>query len=272
MEWLPLRFDVAVATRVFTRWGLRSPKGAALARNLEVVTGGPVPPRLVRRALASYGQYWAESAKLAGLSREARRRHFVIAEGLEHLLAAVASGRGVVIALPHSGSWDWGGAILVEHGITLHVVAEELEPPALFQWFLSRREHVGLKVIPLNEKAGPAILDVLSSGGAVGLLCDRDIQGGGHVTRFFGHEVSMPAGPATLALRTGAVLLGAATFSGPGRFHHAVITPPIEAQRQGRLREDVARVTLAVTEQLEQLIRRHPEQWHVLEDRFEESQ
>jgi lauroyl/myristoyl acyltransferase len=63
--------------------------------------------------------------------------------------------------------------------------------------------------------------------------------------------------------------VAAACYSGPGRDHFAVITPPIRAVREGRLREDVTRVTQLVARELEGLIRRAPEQWHVLQPRFE---
>jgi KDO2-lipid IV(A) lauroyltransferase len=81
----------------------------------------------------------------------------------------------------------------------------------------------------------------------------------------------MPAGPATLALRTGATLVAAACYAGPGRDHFAVVTPPVEVARTARLREDVTRVTQLIARELEGLIRRAPEQWHVLQPRFTSS-
>jgi KDO2-lipid IV(A) lauroyltransferase len=103
------------------------------------------------------------------------------------------------------------------------------------------------------------------------LLCDRDLEGNGVLVDFFGERVSIPAGPATLALRTGAALVAAACYAGPGRDHFAVITPPIDVERRaGRLREDVERITQDVARALEGLIQRAPEQWHVLQPRFEE--
>ncbi len=115
------------------------------------------------------------------------------------------------------------------------------------------------------------LLQVLRDGGVVGLLCDRDIQDNGMEVEFFGERVTIPGGPATLALRTGATLLSAACFSGPGRDHFAVVTPPIETERTARLRDDVTRVTQALAHELEGLIRRAPEQWHILQPRFSES-
>ena len=225
--------------------------------------------RYVDRAMASYGQYWAEGAKLPALSATTITGRFQIAEGRGYLDAAHAAGAGVVVALPHVGSWEWGGALLAQIGMPMTAVAEALEPPALFEWFKSKRESIGITIEPLDSHAGTVLLDTLRRGGVVGLLCDRDLVGNGIPVEFFGERVTLPAGPATLALRTGAVLVAAACYAGPGRDHFAVITPPIPAERLGRLRDDVARVTQSIARELEGLIRRAPEQWHVLQPRFE---
>lgn len=225
--------------------------------------------RFVERALSSYGQYWAESAKLAALPATTISDRFQIAEGRGYLDAAHAAGHGVVVALPHVGSWEWGGAFLAQIGMPMTAVAEALEPPALFDWFKAKRESIGITIEPLDAHAGTVLLDTLRRGGVVGLLCDRDIVGNGIAVDFFGERVTLPAGPATLALRTGATLVAAACYAGPGRDHYAVVTPPIPAERLGRLRDDVARVTQSIADELEGLIRRAPEQWHVLEPRFD---
>lgn len=276
LERLPERVDVAAARRLGVWLGARSAGRAHLATNLARVLAAPssAPPadlvdRYVRRGLANYGQYWAEGAKLPALKPRTITSRFTIGEGLEHLEAAFARGRGVVIALPHVGSWEWGGSFLASLGMPMTAIAEELEPPELFKWFSSKRESIGIHIEGLNSQVSSKLLTVLKAGGVVGLLCDRDIQGGGVEVDFFGARVTLPGGPATLALRTGATLLAAACYTGPGRDHFAVVTPPILAQREGRLREDVTRVTQCVAHELEGLIRRAPEQWHVLEARFE---
>jgi KDO2-lipid IV(A) lauroyltransferase len=223
----------------------------------------------VDRGFESYGQYWAEGAKLPGIKPERVFARFRIGEGLEYLYDAKAKGLGTIIALPHIGSWEWGGSYLNSLGLGMTAVAEDLEPPELFAWFKAKRESIGIRIEPLDEHAGTVLLQTLKVGGVIGLLCDRDIQGNGIEVEFFGETVRLPAGPATLALRTGATLVGAACYSGPGRDHFAVITRPIPAERVGRLREDVTRVTQALAVELEGLIRRAPEQWHVLQPRFE---
>ncbi|MHB1208530.1 MAG: phosphatidylinositol mannoside acyltransferase [Acidimicrobiales bacterium] len=279
LERLPERLDVALARSLAPLLGKRSPGARGhLRRNIaHALAGGitPVDPelleRFVDRGFASYGQYWAESAKLPALRPTTINSRFVIAEGLEHLLKAKELGKGMVIALPHIGSWEWGGSFLASLGMPMTAVAEELEPRELFEWFKAKRQAIGINIEPLDAHAGTVLLQTLRDGGVVGLLCDRDLQDNGLVVDFFGERVTIPAGPATLALRTGATLVAAACYSGPGRDHYAVVTPPINTERSSRLREDVERVTQEIALELEGLIRRAPEQWHVLQPRFTES-
>jgi lauroyl/myristoyl acyltransferase len=276
MEALPERLDLGLAMAIAQGVGHRHRRARTnLTENLRHVLASPGEPlddsvldEFVERGFRSYGQYWAEGAKLPGIKPARVFERFVIAEGLEHLYAAKERGKGLIIALPHIGSWEWGGSYLNSLGLGMTAVAEELEPPALFQWFKEKRESIGIRVEPLNEKAGATLLSTLRAGGVVGLLCDRDIQGNGVEVDFFSERVTMPAGPATLALRTEATLVAAACYSGPGRDHFAAVTAPIDTTRTGKLREDVRRVTQLVTNELEGLIQRAPEQWHVLEPRF----
>jgi lauroyl/myristoyl acyltransferase len=276
MERLPERFDVAFAKNLAKVVGRRSTGARANLRvNLSHALGeghevdARTLDRFVVRGFESYGQYWAEGAKLPGIKPENVFRRFRIGEGLEYLYDAREKGLGTIIALPHIGSWEWGGSFLNSLGLGMVAVAEDLEPPELFEWFKAKRESIGIRIEPLDEHAGTVLLQTLKDGGVIGLLSDRDVQGNGIEVEFFGERVRLPAGPATLALRTGATLVGAACYSGPGRDHFAVITPPIAAERQGRLRDDVTRVTQAMAVELEGLIRRAPEQWHVLQPRFE---
>lgn len=257
----------SVAARALYRF---KPDQAALhARHMRRVLGSDLSDaeadRWTRRALGSYSRYWVEGARLGKISSASIEQRMVMERGFDLLVDAMGQGRGVVLALPHMGSWEWGGAWIALRGYPMTTVAEVLDPPELYDWFVSEREAMGLRILPLQANTSEALLRTLHSGGLVGLLCDRDLTGTGVEVEFFGERTTLPAGPAMLALRTGAVLMSAAVYSGPGRDHTAVISPPIEAVREGRLRKDVARVTQEIALSLEALIRRAPDQWHLFQ-------
>jgi KDO2-lipid IV(A) lauroyltransferase len=248
---------------------VRGKAGAMYARNARRVVGAGTSEAelaaLTRRAFLNYARYWFEGARLPALGPDVVADRFLVESGWEHLVAGMEAGKGVIMALPHIGSWEWGGAWLALQGYPMTSVAEPLKPPAMYDWFVAQREAMGLTIVPLGPEASGVLLRTLKAGKLVGLLCDRDIGGNGIEVEFFGERTTMPAGPAMLALRTGAILLPTAVYSGPGIEHTAVIMPPVPAERTGRLRQDVARVTQLIATDLEQLIRRAPEQWHLFQ-------
>jgi KDO2-lipid IV(A) lauroyltransferase len=211
--------------------------------------------RLTRRAYRAYARYWVEGARLPALSREFVCSRMLV-DGFENLKDAMDAGTGVVMALPHVGSWEWGGAWLDAVGYPMISVAERLEPPELFDWFIEQRK---------LDASSAHVLKALRAGRLVGLLCDRDLVGNGVEVEFFGERTTMPAGPATLALRSGAALLPTVVYSGPGQYHTAVISPPLDTTRSASLRKDVARLTQEIATCFEHFVRRAPEQWHLFQ-------
>ena len=230
---------------------------------------GPELDRRVREAFLSYARYWLESARAPGASAGDLERA-ASAEGMEHFDAALAAGRGVILALPHLGTWDTGGAWMASIGYPLTVVAELLRPRRLFDWFVAVRRRLGIDVVPLGPDAAPAVARTLRRGGVVALISDRDLIGNGVEVELFGERTRLPAGPATLAIRTGAALLPCAVYLAPGGGPHSVVRPPVPVVRSGRgLRADVAEVTRLLAAEIEELIRAAPEQWHMFQPLWE---
>jgi KDO2-lipid IV(A) lauroyltransferase len=217
-------------------------------------------------AFDSYARYYMDSFRLPGLTKNAVSRGFSI-EGWPTVTRALGEGRGVILALPHLGGWEWAGRWMTDRGYKMTVVVEPLEPPELFEWFLEMRKDLGMNVVPLGPSAGGAVLRALRDNEAVCLLSDRDIERNGVEVEFFGETTTLPAGPATLSLRTGAPILPVGCyFTDRLNGHHAIVRPRIPAERHGGgLRDDVARVTQALARELEFLIRRAPEQWHLFQ-------
>ena len=254
--------------RLSVRWS--AAKRAQVERNLRRATGGELQGDALRRAVSetfdSYGRYWYELFHLRGdLDRAELLADHNMVDGFDRIVAGCAAGKGVILALPHVGAWDYAGAWLSVQGYPPTVVVEPVDPPELFEWFADARRRLGMDVIPLGPEAGSAVLRALRDNRVLCLLADRDIVGDGIEVEFFGEKTTLPAGPATLALRTGAPLLPAAVYFRPDRGHHGIVLPAVPAERQGRLRSDVARVTQELAYRFEELIRAAPEQWHLMQ-------
>ena len=235
-----------------------------LVRASHGALSGDALDRATRQQFANYARYWYEMFRLQPSDRAALDETFKPA-GRSHLDAAVAQHQGVILALPHLGNWDLAGAWLSNQVPHVTVVAEPVEPPELFEWFVDTRRALGMEVIALGPGAGPALLRALRADHVVCLVCDRDIAGDGVEVEFFGERTRLPGGPATLALRTGAPLLPAGAYFEGETGHGATIEPPIDVERRGRLRDDVTRVTQDLAHRFEELISAAPEQWLLMQ-------
>ncbi len=242
----------------------RQGKGARRLRsNLERVLGPDCPPRrldeVAREGMRSYARYWLEIFRLSVIPQEQIVARMNIT-GMDRVHEAMDRGKGLIIALPHSGNWDHAGAYLVLSGVPFTTVAERLEPAEVFQRFVTFRESLGMEVVPLTGGEQPPfriLAERLRAGGALCLLSDRDLSKGGVPVRFFGAQATMPAGPARLALDTGATLVPAVLWFEDGGWGGKVY-PPIA-------HTDVATMTQDVADAFADTIVEHPQDWHMLQ-------
>ncbi|GAA2712616.1 phosphatidylinositol mannoside acyltransferase [Actinoplanes palleronii] len=237
--------------------------------NLAQVLGQPADSTAVTatadQGVHSYLRYWREFFGLAGWSPD-RIRDTVVFESLDRVAAARDAGRGVVLALPHSGNWDLAGAALVLNGHRFTTVAERLRPERLYQRFVSHRAALGIEVLPADEtrRAITTITQRLRAGEVVCLVADRDTSAAGIGVRFCDAPTTFPAGPAQLALRAGAALMPATLwYDGPQL--RVRIHPEIVPGRDGTTRARVAAMTQELADVFTDAVRRHPHDWHVLQ-------
>lgn len=243
-----------------------------LRGNLRRVVGPQVSEleldRLTERAVGSYARYWLETFRLPVMSRErvaaGVQRGCV---GAEHIDQAHARGRGVVLVLPHMGNYDAAGVWLIERGMPFTTVAERLRPESLFDRFMAYRKKLGMEVLPLTGgRRTPAdvLIERLRDGGTVCLVGDRDLTASGIEVDFFGERAKMPAGPAYLAVRTGAALLPVGLWFEPGGWGQHV-HPPVSIPTEGTLRDKVSIATQQVADVFAAEIAEHPTDWHMLQ-------
>lgn len=254
-----------------TVWWLVDPKRRRLAVRHMARLGAP--PSAVREVFASYGRYWAESFWVRP-KRFTQMRRFMTVEGLDNLAEARAGGKGVILALPHLGNWEAAALIGADVNLPIVAVAERLANRRITEWFTRQRAMFGIEIVLTG--AGPSsrrrLIEAVHKGKGVALLCDRDLSGRGIAVEFFGEKTTLPAGPASLALKTRAEILPVGMYFRPGPGYHAVIAPPIStrisrsARPTGRDADpDPSTLTQALAEGLEDVIRREPGQWHLLQ-------
>lgn len=257
-----------LAVRLFDTGAERAARNGGpnqLRRNLSRVLGitpEQVPQPLILASLRSYARYWREAFRLP--SMDPIRLADIIessATGLEHIHHAAERGTGAVLALPHSGNWDLAGVWVVQRVSSPTVVAERLAPESLFRRFVRFRERLGFEIIPLTGSATPPFPQLtarIRQGRIVGLLGERDLSGRGVPVTFFGEEARLPAGPARLAIDTGAPLLPVHCWFTPGGWGFRV-DPPVDTS--GGVRE----TTQALADRFAAGIAAHPADWHMLQ-------
>jgi phosphatidylinositol dimannoside acyltransferase len=231
---------------------------------------------LSRKGMHSYARYWCDAFRLSDWSAE----HILAtcrAENDEPVRQALADGRGVVMALGHSGNWDHAGAWSTLALARVTTVAERLRPEELFQRFLHFRQQLGMEILPLTGGGDVfgTLVRRLRKGGFVPLLADRDLTATGVPVTFFGEQARMASGPAALALVTGAALYPVSIWyerlpsSAPARWGIVVhFHPEVRPPDEGGHAEKIAQMTQGCADALAEGIAAHPEDWHMLQRVF----
>lgn len=218
-----------------------------------------------KEVMISYGRYWAE-ALWARSRRVPQMMARTTIDGLEKLIEAREQGIGMIYALPHMGNWEAAAPVSVDVAVPVLAVAEKLANERITDWFTAMRAEFGIEVVLATGSATVmrALEDGLAKNKAVALLSDRDLKGRGVEVEFFGETTTLPPGPATLALRTGAPLFPCGCyFTDNG--HHIVIKDPIPVPEHGSRAEKIQKITQELAHELETIIREAPTQWHLVQ-------
>ncbi|CAN5374635.1 phosphatidylinositol mannoside acyltransferase [soil metagenome] len=235
--------------------------------------------RLSRAGMRSYLRYYGEAFTLASLTRdqiEARVRTV----GLDRYAPLLDAGETIVLGLGHTGNWDLAGAWATAHVARVVTVAEHLEPEELFQEFLGLRERLGLTIIPLHKNGGDVFRDLVRAvrggSGLLPLLADRDLTARGVEVSLFGEVARVAAGPAALAVATGARVAGTTIWYERlhGARRRAAGSPwgivvefgdLLDVPTSGTRADQVQVLTQGWVDQLARGIAAHPQDWHMLQ-------
>jgi phosphatidylinositol dimannoside acyltransferase len=252
-----------------TAWRRRGPAVRRLEANLARVEPEAGPRRLrelSRAGMRSYLRYWMDAFRMPAWPEERIRSSFK-PDDIHLVTDAVAAGRGAVVALPHMANWDLAGAwVVTELDIPFSTVVERLKPESLFDRFVAYREGLGMEVLPhTGASSFGRLARRLRAGGLVCLVADRDLSASGIDVEFFGQTAKMPAGPAMLALRTGADLLPVVLWYDDSPVMKGRVHPPVPVPGTGTPAQKARIMTQAVADRFAEGIAGHPQDWHMLQ-------
>jgi KDO2-lipid IV(A) lauroyltransferase len=266
LRFLPSRWSYSLGNAAAVYAFKKNGKGTQRLRsNMEKISGrsGEELELLTRKALKSYARYWIDSFLLPDWSVDEIISKVEVING-HYLTDSIASGKGCIVAIPHSGNWDLAGAFYSCTFSPVVTVAEHLKPEKLFKQFLEFRLDLGMEVLDLESRTVPILSRRLKAGEMIALVADRDISNSGVEVTFGPGKASFPAGPALLSLHTGAHLITAViTYNEKG----IVITfgAPITTQGNSSKEESIADLVQQVATRMYEEISRKPEDWHMLQ-------
>ena len=186
-------------------------------------------------------------------------------QGMEYLDDALAQGRGLIVTSGHIGNFSIVAQLAAARGYKVSIIAEDIEPPKLYDYVNTLRSRFGLRMIKLGSTQVLTIYRLLKKNEVLLLAGDRDVTDDGIPTIFFDALADMPPGPVALALRTNTPLIYGYTNRKPDNTSIVQLEPPLELVRTGDRDLDLKINMRKMAQLLEEQILNNPSQWVVLQ-------
>lgn len=267
MSLMPMRVGYAIANFLGDITYLLAKKSRnVVGDNMRHVLGEGVSlerlRQVVRGVFRNTGKNYFDLIRLPRLDLQ-HLEQILSVHGWHYLEEAFNEGRGVILATAHLGNVDLAAQTMAARSIKVTILTEPLQPARMLQLVTAWRESWGIACLPVGLASLKTAIRSLRQGGTVLMACDRNIQGKGMRTKFFGEEATLPTGVVDLALRTGAVVIPVFSVRQANNRFAIYGEPPLRmsviTSRDDALRRNVEKVTAII----EKYIRRHPEQWTV---------
>ena len=222
-----------------------------------------------RGCARSAARYWADFARSVHVSREEAFAEVDSYEGLEHVFAAADRGCGVVMVSAHVGAPEFLARAAGYLGLDLLALTERLEDQRINDLLHVARSSSGTRFAQADAAGLRTTLQHLRRGGLLAMMGDRDIQGNGRTTRFFGAPARLPSGPVELSLRTGAPIVPGFVYRTRGTRKRMRFLPEVAFEHSGDRAADIEAGVSALARALEAGIAAAPSQWFALQPVWE---
>jgi Kdo2-lipid IVA lauroyltransferase/acyltransferase len=216
---------------------------------------------VTRKMVRNLGWMAAEFARFPRLTKE-NIEELVILDGHENFLEGQRRGKGVLYLTGHIGAWELSSFAHALYGYPLHYMARPLDNKRLDALVNQYRCASGNRPIFKNESAR-VMLKILKDSGTIGILADQNtMPEEGVFVDFFGKSACTTTGIARVALHTGAAVVpGYAYWDETIQKYRLRFEPALELIRTGDSERDIFENTQRFSKALEEIIRKHPEQW-----------
>lgn len=221
---------------------------------------------VIRRCFQNLGKNFIEFIRFPHTSSE-KNREIVTFEGKAHIDVALAQGNGAIILTGHFGNWELLAASVVEQVAPATPIARRLRSRRLDALVRGWREVAGYSTID-RDNAARDILRCLKRNELIGVLADVDTSVEGVFVDFFGRPAYTPYSPIAIALKTGAPVLPTFIIRQPDDSHRVIVEPPLKLKTTGDREQDFRINTQMFTEIIESYVRRYPEQWIWMHERW----
>jgi KDO2-lipid IV(A) lauroyltransferase len=222
----------------------------------------PDPDRILRNLYEHYGMILSELAHVHTISYH--WRSFFEYDGVEHTKELAQGG---VLVTAHLGNWEIFAVGHVRRFGPLAALVKPIRNAYLHHWINRLRTSLGVLPIITRSEAFTILKHLHSSGRIVVLLDQNSLRDEGVFTRFFGRLACTHYGPILLAIRAGVPILSGFGIRTPEGKFQIFYEPPVEIPK-GDLHEKVYLVTQELTTRIENWVKRYPDQWFWVHDRF----
>ena len=190
-------------------------------------------------------------------------------QGLENLQKALKKGKGVIALSAHFGSFTQMCVRLSQEDFSFKTVIRDPDDEVVTEFFIKLRKRLNVEFISARPRnvCVKNSLEYLHQNGVLCLMADQS-KSGGILVKFFGQLVATVAGPAVMALRTGAPIVPLFIIREGRASHKIVIHPSLEIPLIGDNDKDIFKISQKFTNIIEDYARRYPEQWWWVHQRW----
>ncbi len=192
---------------------------------------------------------------------------FIVVHDYNNFEQANAKGKGVIFLTCHLGAFDLQITVMSLRGLKPNIIGTPLKDDRLNELLFDYRNAYGAVAIE-RGKDTLRLIKALKRGGAIAILIDQDTRVKSRFVDFFGMQAATPVGAAILAMKTGAAVVPTYIYLGEDNLQHMHILPEIPLVLSGDDEEDMITNTQNYTRFIEEQVRKHPEQWVWMHERW----